>query len=277
MSHVQSGSQIDMNMMERFQEIDTRQFNNKEDPGIIYLASVPKGMNVSNIIKVFTEFGKVGRVFLQIDRSVDATTSGKISSKVFSNGWVEFTSKETAKLVAKKLDNSPVGEKRKIKNRDVWNLKFLPKFKWTNLSEKLAENIAVKEKRFRDSFLPPKKRVPETTLLLKSKKRVKFGEASPAAKNATPLLPRKNFSDISKKTHTSSKLKDKIIPLSIRGYPKRNRVKPTRYEAVLYAKVNNNLSKIPLSKKGKRKVGSTKVLKPSIIPVAKSGKKKVVK
>ena len=38
---------------------------NKKKPGIIYLSSIPPGFNVSCTIGFFSQFGKVGRVFLQ--------------------------------------------------------------------------------------------------------------------------------------------------------------------------------------------------------------------
>lgn len=37
----------------------------KKKPGIIYLSSIPPGFNVSTSIAFFSQFGKVGRVFLQ--------------------------------------------------------------------------------------------------------------------------------------------------------------------------------------------------------------------
>ena len=39
--------------------------SNKKKPGIIYLSSIPPGFNVSTSIGFFSQFGKVGRVFLQ--------------------------------------------------------------------------------------------------------------------------------------------------------------------------------------------------------------------
>ena len=37
----------------------------KSKPGIIYLSSIPHGFNVSQTTAFFSEFGRVGRVFLQ--------------------------------------------------------------------------------------------------------------------------------------------------------------------------------------------------------------------
>ena len=37
----------------------------KKKPGIVYLSSIPTGYNVTRTITFFSQFGKVGRVFLQ--------------------------------------------------------------------------------------------------------------------------------------------------------------------------------------------------------------------
>ena len=39
--------------------------SNKKKPGIIFLSSIPPGFNVTTTIAFFSQFGKVGRVFLQ--------------------------------------------------------------------------------------------------------------------------------------------------------------------------------------------------------------------
>ena len=47
---------------------------------------------------------------------------------MFSEGWVEFTSKKVAKFVAENLNSNPVGGKRKSKAYDeLWNIKYLPR------------------------------------------------------------------------------------------------------------------------------------------------------
>jgi len=116
-------------------------------PGIVYLSTVPTGFNVSQTTTFFTEFGRVGRVFLQPDKNDKKT--GKYN-RVFSEGWVEFTSKKVAKFVAENLNCKPVGGKRKSKAYDeLWNIKYLPSFKWIHLSERLAYEAAVKQQRLR--------------------------------------------------------------------------------------------------------------------------------
>ena len=68
---------------------------------------------------------RVGRVFLQPDKN--DKKMGKFN-RVFSEGWVEFTSKKVARFVAENLNSKPVGGKRKSKAyEELWNIKYLPR------------------------------------------------------------------------------------------------------------------------------------------------------
>jgi len=119
----------------------------RKKPGVIYLSSVPDGMNVSQTTAFFSEFGRVGRVFLQPDKT--DKQKGKYN-RVFSEGWIEFMSKKVARTAAERLNCQPVGGKRRSKAHDqIWNIKYLPRFKWIHLSERLAYEAAVRQQRLR--------------------------------------------------------------------------------------------------------------------------------
>lgn len=121
----------------------------KHKPGIIYLSRVPTGYNVSQTTQFFSEFGRVGRVFLQPDKN-DRKPGKFNKDRVFTEGWIEFKSKKIAKFVAESLNSNPVGGKRRSKAHDeLWNIKYLPRFKWVHLSERLAYEAAVKQQRLR--------------------------------------------------------------------------------------------------------------------------------
>lgn len=62
----------------------------------------------------------------------------------FTEGWVEFESKRAAKQVAVKLNNSPIASRKSSKFYDIlWSMKYLPRFKWVHLSERLTYERAV--------------------------------------------------------------------------------------------------------------------------------------
>ena len=57
----------------------------------------------------------------------------------FIEGWVEFHDKRVAKTVALMLNNTPIGgKKRSYYHDDLWNIKYLSKFRWTHLTEKIG-------------------------------------------------------------------------------------------------------------------------------------------
>lgn len=144
---VESSTESDCDQENISDRINLASVNKKRKPGIVYLSSVPSGMNVSQTTSFFSEFGRVGRIFLQPDK-MDKKT-GKYN-RVFSEGWVEFMSKKVAKSVAESLNSIPVGGKRRSKAYDeLWNIKYLPRFKWVHLSERLAYEAAVRQQRMR--------------------------------------------------------------------------------------------------------------------------------
>jgi ESF2/ABP1 family protein len=132
----------DSDVDSRHQDIDLEVGEKKRKPGIIYLSSVPDGMNVSRTTSFFAEFGRVGRVYLQKDK--------KLGFRKFTEGWIEFLSKRVAKRVAQQINSTQVGGKRRSKSYDaIWNIKYLPRFKWVHLSERLSYEQVVKQQRMR--------------------------------------------------------------------------------------------------------------------------------
>ena len=57
----------------------------------------------------------------------------------FTEGWVEFKDKKIARSVAEMLNAQPIGGKKGTRWRDdVWTMKYLPKFKWSMLTEQVG-------------------------------------------------------------------------------------------------------------------------------------------
>lgn len=58
----------------------------------------------------------------------------------FIEGWVEFKDKKVAKALAEHLNMKNIGGKRQSKYyHDMWNIKYLPKFKWHHLTEHMGK------------------------------------------------------------------------------------------------------------------------------------------
>lgn len=121
--------------------------SHKKKSGIIYLSTIPKYMNITKIREIFSTYGKIGRVYLQLAENSEAGKKRK-AAKYFTEGWVEFESKRVAKYVAATLNNTQISTRKKSKFFDIiWNIKYLPRFKWVHLSERLAYERAVHKQR----------------------------------------------------------------------------------------------------------------------------------
>lgn len=58
--------------------------------------------------------------------------------KKYVEGWVEFWNKKDVKCVVEMLYGWEVGGKcRSVYYYDLWNIKYLLKFKWDNLTEEM--------------------------------------------------------------------------------------------------------------------------------------------
>jgi len=77
---------------------------------------------------------------------------------MFTEGWVEFKDRRIAKAVARSLNGQILGgKKRGYYHDDLWNIKYLRKFKWGHISEKLAYEKAAREQKMRTEISQAKK------------------------------------------------------------------------------------------------------------------------
>lgn len=82
----------------------------------------------------------------------------KVSNK-FIEGWIEFERKSVAKKVASLLNNTQVNTRKKSKQYDcMWNVKYLPNFKWTHLHERLAYEKTARRQKLRAEIQLAKKK-----------------------------------------------------------------------------------------------------------------------
>ncbi|XP_026275641.1 activator of basal transcription 1 [Frankliniella occidentalis] len=133
----------------------------KEKRGIIYLSTIPKFMNVTKVREIFGEYGEVDRVFLQPEEKKEdknKVRKKRKPAKHFTEGWIEFKKKRIAKQVAALLNNKQIGGRKRSKYYDfIWNIKYLPRFKWVHLSERLAYERAVRKQRMNTEIAQAKR------------------------------------------------------------------------------------------------------------------------
>lgn len=121
--------------------------------GVVYLSRLPPFMKPTAVKEIFSRFGDVGRVFLAQEDGARARARKKLKKDTrvrFVEGWVEFLKKKEGRMAADMLNNNQLGGKKGYKFHDfTWNVKYLPKFKWTDLTDKIAHDKAVRDQKIR--------------------------------------------------------------------------------------------------------------------------------
>ncbi|ALC49174.1 CG32708 [Drosophila busckii] len=137
----------------------------KRKKGIIYISNIPKHMNVTRLREILGEFGKIGRVYLQPEKKLGDKNKKKNKRKRynihFTEGWVEFESKRVAKQIVPLLNNKQISSRKKSQFYDsLWSMKYLPRFKWVHLTERMNYEQAVHKQRLQTEVSQARK---ETT------------------------------------------------------------------------------------------------------------------
>mmetsp|Transcript_25347 Transcript_25347/g.63582 ORF Transcript_25347/g.63582 Transcript_25347/m.63582 type:complete len:287 (+) Transcript_25347:109-969(+) len=140
---------------------DLQEFNESvAKRGVVYMSRVPPFMSPLKLRHLLVPYANVLRIYLTPEdtsqRKKRRRTGGN-KKQCFQDGWVEFEDKKEAKRLARSLNNTPIGGKAKFWREDLWNLKYLPGFKWHNLTEKIAYDKAVREQRLRFEMSQMKK------------------------------------------------------------------------------------------------------------------------
>ncbi|KAH7441400.1 hypothetical protein KP509_03G036600 [Ceratopteris richardii] len=128
-----------------------RQTAKAKNRGVCYLSRIPPHLKPLKLRHLLSQYGEVLRIYLAPeDHAVKLRRklAGKNTGKNFTEGWVEFANKKDAKRIAKMLNGEPMGgKKRSAYYYDLWNIKYLKKFKWDNLTEEIAYKNAVREQK----------------------------------------------------------------------------------------------------------------------------------
>jgi ESF2/ABP1 family protein len=123
----------------------------KDKTGVIYLSSLPPYLKPS-ALKTFLHqrgFSPIARIFLT--PAIPFSGGAKHNKrKTYTDGWVEFASKKTAKICAETLNATIVGgRKGGWYHDDIWNIKYLRGFKWEDLMEQVQRERSEREARRR--------------------------------------------------------------------------------------------------------------------------------
>ncbi|CAK8691343.1 activator of basal transcription 1-like [Clavelina lepadiformis] len=121
-------------------------------PGVIYISFLPPRMTPLHLRQIFEKYGEVGRIFLQPDERKVTKKKGrpKYNKGSFTEGWIEMGDKKVAKKIALTFHNTLMEDGKKSKFSDyTWNLKYLHRFRWGHLTERLAHEREVRKQKMR--------------------------------------------------------------------------------------------------------------------------------
>ena len=132
-------------------ETTARKKRKPVEPGVVYISRLPPFLKPHRVRRMLEEHGEVLKVYLSPeDPAANARRrrEGRPTGKSFTEGWVEFADKRVAKRVAGMLNGRQMGGKRRSRYYfDLWNLKYLHKFKWDYLMEEFRYRQKVREQR----------------------------------------------------------------------------------------------------------------------------------
>ncbi|GMH06803.1 hypothetical protein Nepgr_008643 [Nepenthes gracilis] len=127
---------------------ETEEANKK---GVCYLSRVPPKMDPLKLHQILSQYGEIQRIYLSPEdpaAQVKRKRAGGFRGQEFSAGWVEFANKRIAKRVANMLNGEQIGgRKRSQFYYDLWNIKYLSKFKWDDLTGETAYRTAIMEQK----------------------------------------------------------------------------------------------------------------------------------
>ncbi|KAI9270877.1 hypothetical protein BY458DRAFT_436186 [Sporodiniella umbellata] len=128
----------------------------RKKTGVCYLSRIPLFMPPSRVRELFKKHGEIGRIYLvPEDQKVTAKRKKytKNNRRNYIEGWVEFKDKDRAKAVAEHLNMREIGGKRSSRYyAEMWNIKYLPKFKWHHLTEQMAHEKQAQQQRLRNEI-----------------------------------------------------------------------------------------------------------------------------
>lgn len=124
----------------------------KHKTGVVYLSSIPPYMKPAKMRQILSKFGEIDRLFLKKEdeqKHKRRTRGGGNKKTMYEEGWAEFIRKRDAKLCAETLNGNIIGGKKgSFYHDDILNVKYLPGFKWTDLTEQIARENDIRQSKF---------------------------------------------------------------------------------------------------------------------------------
>ncbi|KAJ5497347.1 Nucleotide-binding alpha-beta plait [Penicillium fimorum] len=121
----------------------------KTRSGVIYFSSLPPYLKPFALKAMLEKrgFGDITKIFLApLLPSAAGNRNRSNKRKLYTEGWIEFRSKKTAKICAETLNATIVGGlKSSWYHDDVWNIKYLSRFTWDDLMQSVQRERSERE------------------------------------------------------------------------------------------------------------------------------------
>ena len=112
------------------------------------MSRIPIGMKIIDIRKLLDYYGIQRCYFVSYKKKLHNVDGKRVQA--YKEGWIEFEDKIYAKLAEYQLNGKPIGGNKKCIYRDeLWNLKYLHKFKWNDLVESMTMERKIQEKKLK--------------------------------------------------------------------------------------------------------------------------------
>ena len=120
--------------------------------GVLYIPRVPPYMHAQKLRHLMEDFGQIGRIYLTPEDATEhdkRVKAGGQKKTIYKDGWIEFMEKKVAKRVCESLNGTPVGGKKghNFYRDDIWTLRYLSRFTWSDLREHLMSKKDSRSKR----------------------------------------------------------------------------------------------------------------------------------
>ena len=116
--------------------------------GVLYMSYVPIGMKISDLKKLLEDYGVERCYLVPLKKKMENIDGKKVQA--YKEGWIEFSDKIYAKLAEYQLNGKQIGGNKKCPYKDeLWNLKYLHKFKWNDLMENIMMEKKMQEKKLK--------------------------------------------------------------------------------------------------------------------------------
>lgn len=117
--------------------------------GVVYMGTVPKGMLPEDLRRLLEPYGVVKRIFMNPDKK--RTYRGKA---IFTEAWIEFEDGELAESLVEAINLKPMTQRRKSPYHSyTWLLKFLPNYKWSDLSQARSFKSRTRAEKLRERII----------------------------------------------------------------------------------------------------------------------------